>query len=157
DAAGEDRSADYVLIREAQQAAESGEVDSIDWERVAQTALYHRKRAGTLADLYRALGALNDLGFTDRGGDLSRALDDPNGRRKIARTESSGRVRVAPDTVDSLSEGGRLSDANRREVNNLFGEGTSPKLRLIRTGLEALGLDANSFLRRNARRIVYGV
>ena len=83
DAAGEDRSADYVLIREAQQAAESGEVDSIDWERVAQTALYHRKRAGTLADLYRALGALNDLGFTDRGGDLSRALDDPNGRRAI--------------------------------------------------------------------------
>ncbi len=266
DVAGEDRSADYVLIREAQQAAESGEVDSIDWERVAQTALYRRKRAGTLADLYRALGALNDLGFTDRGGDLSRALDDPNGRRavetalrrikqeglasnvmelitcgavppyrrvlggklsallmlspqvvrdverrygdrvsiiasamagrpihrpaklalittsslyegygssqynrlkietakgslayrKIARTESFGTVQFAPDTVHSLNDVARLSDANRREVNNLFGEGTSPKLRLIRAGLEALGLDANSFLRHNARRIVYG-
>ena len=51
----------------------------------------------------------------------------------------------------------RHSDSNRREVNNLFGEGTSPKLRLIRTGLEALGLDANSFLRHNSRRIIYGV
>ena len=30
-------------------------------------------------------------------------------------------------------------------------------MRLIRTGLEALGLDANSFLRHNSRRIIYGV
>ena len=29
-------------------------------------------------------------------------------------------------------------------------------MRLIRTGLEALGLDANSFLRHNSRRIIYG-
>jgi hypothetical protein len=65
-------------------------------------------------------------------------------------------VQFAPDTVHSLNDVARLSDANRREVNNLFGEGTSPKLRLIRTALEALGLDANSFLRHNARRIVYG-
>ncbi len=266
DAAGEDRSEDYLLIRRAQQAVESGDVASIDWERVARTALYRRKRAGTLADLYRALGALSDLGFSDRGGDLHGALNDPNGRRavetalrrtkqealasnvmelitcgavppyrrilggklvallmlsrevvrdvdqrygdrvsiiasamagrpirrpaklalittsslyegygssqynrlkvdtptgalsyrKIARTESFGTVQFAPDTVHSLNDVARLSDSNRREVNNLFGEGTSPKLRLIRTGLEALGLDANSFLRHNSRRIVYG-
>lgn len=267
DAAGEDRSADYLLIREAHQAVESGAVESIDWERVARTALYRRKRAGTLADLFRALAALRDLGFSNEGGDLRIALDDQNGRRaietalrrikqealasnvmelitcgavppyrrvlggklvallmvspqvahdvekrygervsiiasamagrpihrsaklalittsslyegygssqynrikvetakgsvafrKIARTESFGTVQFAPDTVHSLNDVARLSDANRREVNNLFGEGTSPKLRLIRTGLEALGLEANSFLRHNTRRIVYGV
>jgi hypothetical protein len=266
DAAGEHRSADYLLIRSAQHAADRGDVDSVEWEQVAQTALYRRKRAGTLADLYRALAALQELGFSERGGDLHRALADPDGRRavetalrrikqealasnvmelitcgavppyrrvlggklvallmlsgqvvrdverrygdrvsiiasamagrpicrpaklalittsslyerygssqynrikldtqagalsyrKIARTQSFGTVQFAPDTVHSLSDAARLSDANRREVNNLFGEGTSPKLRLIRAGLEALGLDANSFLRHNSRRIVYG-
>src|SRR5262249_45757215 len=60
-------------------------------------------------------------------------------------------------TVHGLNEVARHSDSNRREVNNLFGEGTSPKMRLIRTGLEALGLDANSFLRHNSRRLIYGV
>ena len=267
DAAGEERDADYLLIREAQNAADHGEVDSVDWERVACTALYRRKRAGALADLYRALATMTDLGFTDRGGDLVRALAEPDGRRaietalrrikqealasnvmelitcgavppyrgvlggklvallmlsrqvvadverrygdrvsiiasamagrpfsrpaklalvttsslyeafgssqynrlkvetdngalayrKIARTESFGTVQFAPDTVHALNEVARHSDSNRREVNNLFGEGTSPKMRLIRTGLEALGLEANSFLRHNSRRIIYGV
>ncbi len=267
DAAGEERDADYLLIRSAQNAADSGDVDSVSWEKVAKTALYRRKRAGALADAYRALAALNDLGFTEKGGDLQRALADPNGRRaietalrrikqealasnvmelitcgavppyrgvlggklvallmlsrqvvadvearygdrvsiiasamagrpirrparlalvttsslyeaygssqynrlkvelpngplayrKVARTESFGTVQFSPDTVHALSDVARHSDSNRREVNNLFGEGTSPKLRLIRTGLEALGLHSNSFLRHNSRRIIYGV
>ena len=75
----------------------------------------------------------------------------------MARTESFGTVQFAPDTVHALNGVARHSDSNRREVNNLFGEGTSPKMRQIRTGLEALGLDANSFLRHNSRRIIYGV
>ncbi|MEZ4503114.1 MAG: DUF4338 domain-containing protein [Dehalococcoidia bacterium] len=267
DAAGEERDGDYLLIREAHNAADHGDVDSIDWERVARTALYRRKRAGALADLHRALTTLTDLGFTDRGGDLRRALVDAEGRRaietalrrikqealasnvmelitcgavppyrgilggklvallmlsrqvvtdveqrygdrvsiiasamagrpirrpaklallttsslyeaygssqynrlkvetdkgalayrKVARTESFGTVQFAPDTVHALNSVARHSISNRREVNNLFGEGTSPKLRLIRTGLEALGLDANSFLRHHSRRIIYGV
>jgi hypothetical protein len=267
DAAGEERDADYLLIREAQNAADAGNADSVDWEKVARTALYRRKRAGALADLYRALAALAELGFTERGGDLVKALAQPEGRRaietalrrikqealasnvmelitcgavppyravlggklvallmlsrqvvgdvdarygdrvsiiasamagrpvsrpaklalvttsslyeaygssqynrlkvetdkgslayrKVARTESFGTVQFAPDTVHALNEVARHSDSNRREVNNLFGEGTSPKMRLIRTGLEALGLDANSFLRHNSRRIIYGV
>ena len=267
EAAGEDRDADYLLIREAQNAADHGDVDSVDWEKVARTALYRRKRAGALADLYRALATLTELDFTDRGGDLVKALGEPDGRRavetalrrikqealasnvmelitcgavppyravlggklvallmlsrqvvadvesrygdrvsiiasamagrpvsrpaklalvttsslyeaygssqynrlkvdtqkgalayrKVARTESFGTVQFAPDTVQALNDVARHSDSNRREVNNLFGEGTSPKLRLIRAGLEALGLDANSFLRHNSRRIIYGV
>lgn len=267
DEAGEDRSRDYLLIRGAQQAVGNGDVDTVDWEAVARTALYRRKRASTLANLYRALSTLTKLGFSERGGHLQSALRDSEGRRaieialrrvkqealasnvmalitcgavapyrpilggklvalmmlsrqvgrdvekrygdrvsiiasamaghpirrpaklalittsslyeaygssqynrlkvetpagalsfrKVDRTESFGTVQFSPDTVHSLSDVARLSDANRREVNNLFGEGTSPKLRLIRTGLEALGLDANSFLRHNSRRIIYGV
>jgi Domain of unknown function (DUF4338) len=267
DAAGEDRDADYLLIREAQNAANDDHAKPVDWGQVARTALYCRKRAGALADLYRALATLADLGFTEHGGDLVRALGHADGRRaietalrrikqealasnvmelitcgavspyravlggklvallmvsrhvvadvearygervsiiasamagrpirrpatlalvttsslyeaygssqynrlrvdtdkgsiayrKIARTESFGTVQFAPDTVDALAEVARHSVSNRREVNNLFGEGTSPKMRQIRTGLEALGLDANSFLRHHSRRIIYGV
>jgi hypothetical protein len=267
DAAGDARDDDYLLIRDAQNAADHGDIDSVDWVRVAQTPLFRRKRAGALADMYRALGTLIDLDFSERGGGLARALAEPAGRRaietalrrikqealassvmelitcgavppyngvlggklvallmvsrqvvsdvedryggrvsiiasamagrpirrparlalvttsslyeaygssqynrlkleteagtlayrKIARTESFGTVQFAPDTVHALNEVARQSDANRREVNNLFGEGTSPKLRLIRTGLDALGLDANSFLRHHSRRIIYGV
>jgi hypothetical protein len=265
DAAGEERDPDYLLIRAAHNAADRGDVDSIDWERIAQTPLYRRKRAGVLADLYRALASLTDLGFSGSGGDLGPALAHPDGRRaieialrrvkqealacnvmelitcgalppyrgvlggklvallmlsprvvadvehrytgrvsiiasamagrpvrrsaelamvttsslyeaygssqynrlkvetdngvlayrKVARTESFGTVQFAPDTVQALNEVARHSDSNRREVNNLFGEGTSPKLRLIRTGLESLGLDGDSFLRHNSRRIIY--
>lgn len=267
DAAGEERDEDYLLIRAAQNVADSDDVGKINWVKVAKTALYRRKRAGALADAYRALAVLTDLGFTEKGGDLHRALADPNGRRaietglrrikqealasnvmelitcgavppyrgvlggklvalmmlsrqvvadvegrygdrvsiiasamagrpiqrpaklalittsslyeaygssqynrlrvdlpngplaykKVARTESFGTVQFSPDTVHALSDVARHSDSNRREVNNLFGEGTSPKLRLIRTGLEALGLHSNSFLRHNSRRIIYGV
>ena len=265
EAAGDERDADYLLIRAAQNAMKDGDVESVDWERVALTPLYRRKRAGVLADVYRSLAALTDLGFTNEGGDLVRALAEPDGRRaieialrrikqealasnvmelitcgalspyrgvlggklvallmlsrqvvddverrygdrvsiiasamagrpvrraaqlamvttsslyeaygssqynrlkvetdhgalayrKVARTESFGTVQFTPDTVHSLNEVARHSDSNRREVNNLFGEGTSPKMRLIRTGLEALGLDADSFLRHNSRRIIY--
>lgn len=266
DAAGDARDDDYTLICEAQNAADRSELASVDWEKVARTALYRRKRAGLLADLYRALTSLANLGFTDAGGDLPRALADPDGRRalevalrrikqealasnvmelitcgavppyrailggklvailmlspqvaadverrysgrvsiiasamaggpvsrsaklglittsslydygssqynrikiempsgplayrQVARTESFGTVQFAPDTVHSLNEVARYFDSNRREINNLFGEGTSPKMRLIRNGLDALGLDANNFLRHNSRRIIYGV
>ena len=51
--------------------------------------------------------------------------------RQVARTESFGTVQFAPDRVHALNEVARYSDSNRREVNNLFGEGTSPKMRLI--------------------------
>lgn len=267
DAAGDARDPDYLLIRDAQNAADHGDVNSVDWEQLAKTPLYRRKRAGVLADMYRALAALGDLGFTDQGGDLPKALSDQQGRRaietalrrikqdalasnvmelitcgavapyrgvlggklvallmlsrsvvadverrygdrvsiiasamagrpirrparlalittsslyeaygssqynrlkvetnngalvyrKVARTESFGTVQFSPDTVHALTDVARHSDDNRREVNNLFGEGTSPKLRLLRTGLDALGLDAASFLRHHSRRIIYGV
>jgi hypothetical protein len=267
DAAGEERDADYLTIRDAQNAVDPDDTNSVDWEAVARTALYRRKRAGALADLYRALGTFQELGFTETGGDLRSALAESDGRRaietalrrikqealasnvmelitcgavtpyravlggklvalmmtspqvvadveqrygertsiiasamagrpisrpaklalittsslyeafgssqynrlkvetgkgtlayrKVARTESFGTVQFAPDTVHALNEVARHADSNRREVNSLFGEGTSPKLRQIRNGLDALGLDASNFLRHNSRRIIYGV
>ena len=75
--------------------------------------------------------------------------------RRIGKTDSFGTVHFAPDTVEALSQVARLAES-RRDVNNLFGEGTSPKLRLVRTGLDALGLEADAFLRHHSPRLLYG-
>ena len=56
--------------------------------------------------------------------------------KRIGKTDSFGTVHFAPDTMINLSALARASDSNRRRVNNLFGEGTSSKLRLIRSGIE---------------------
>jgi len=75
--------------------------------------------------------------------------------QRIGITDSFGTVHFAPDTVASLSQVSRLVDLNRRRINNLFGEGTSPKLRILRSGLEALGLNAEVFLKHHSPRLLY--
>ena len=82
--------------------------------------------------------------------------DDELSYERIGITQSFGTVHFAPDTVLALGQIARLADANRRRVNNLFGEGTSPKMRLVRAGLDALGLDASVFLRHHSPRLLYG-
>lgn len=76
--------------------------------------------------------------------------------RRIGMTESFGTVHFAQDTVLALSDLARITDSNRRRVNNLFGEGTSPKLRLVRSGIESLGLQPDVFLRHHSPRLLYG-
>ena len=80
----------------------------------------------------------------------------PLGYERLGITQGFGTVHFAPDTVLALSETARVADANRQRVNNLFGEGTSPKMRLMRAGLDALGLDSNVFLRHHSPRLLYG-
>ena len=74
--------------------------------------------------------------------------------RRIGTTESFGTVHFAPETVGDLTNISRLVD-NLRQVNNLFGEGTSPKLRQVRAGLEILGLQPDTFLRHHSPRLLY--
>lgn len=258
------RDDEYLAIRAVHTAVQKGHPDGIDWNALATTALYRRKRAGTLADLIRARGALKDLGAPDPAY-IERALDCEPGVRaleaalrrikqrviasnvmelitcgalppyrdvlggklvalmmmsrtvvkdyerkysgqvsliasglagrpvvrqarlawlttsslyavgssqynrlklstasgdlsykRIGTTESFGTVHFAPETVLALNQVARLADDNRRRINNLFGEGTSPKMRLVRGGLETLGLDANVFLRHHSPRLLYG-
>jgi len=75
--------------------------------------------------------------------------------RRIGTTESFGTVHFAPDTASALAELARLANDGRRSVNNLFGEGMSPKLRSLRMGFEALGLPADVFLRHHSPRLLY--
>jgi hypothetical protein len=260
----EARDPEYLTIRSAHTAAQKGELDGIDWHALATTALYRRKRAGTLANLIRTRGVFRDLGAPDSqyvehaleseagvraietalrrikqgviatsvmelitcgavppyrdalGGKLvalmmlSRTVAKDYERKysdqvsliasglaarpivrqtrlawlttsslyaigssqynrlkistdvgdlsykRIGMTDSFGTVHFAPDTVLALNQVVRLAEANRRSINNLFGEGTSPKMRLVRGGLESIGLDANVFLRHHSPRLLYG-
>jgi hypothetical protein len=258
------RDEEYLTIRSAHTAVQKGNFEEIDWRALATTALYRRKRAGTLADLIRARGTLLELG-APRASFVERALAGDDGRRaietalrrikqdvisssvmelitcgavppyrdvlggklvsmlmlsrtvaadyerkyseqvsliasalaarpvvrptrlgwlttsslyaigssqynrlklnleggslsyqRIGMTDSFGTVHFAPDTIAALGEVVRLSDSNRRRINNLFGEGTSPKMRLVRDGLGSIGLDANVFLRHHSPRLLYG-
>jgi len=49
------------------------------------------------------------------------------------------------------------STTNGRRVNNVFGEGTSPKLRSLRDGLNALGINSEEMLQHGIEKVVYGV
>ena len=49
-----------------------------------------------------------------------------------------------------------LQDGGRR-INNIFGEGTSPRFRLISRGLSAIGIRADAFLQHYSPRIVYSI
>ena len=74
--------------------------------------------------------------------------------------------RIASIEVTNTSEFGRetkaaiekylMSKTNGRRVNNVFGEGTSPKLRSLRDGLEALGLNSDEMLQHGIEKVVYG-
>jgi len=48
------------------------------------------------------------------------------------------------------------STTNGRRVNNVFGEGTSPKLRSLRHGLNALGISSDEMLQHGIEKVVYG-
>lgn len=266
--AGDEPTEDYELIRAAHNAAADDE--EVDWDQIARTDLYRRKRAGTLADLIEAETALHHATHEAGPDGLLRMLDDLNGRRaldailrrvkqraiaenvmeittcgavapygdvlggklaamllcspqvardfaerytgrasliasglagrpirrparlsllttsslysvgssqynriripgtvlgghgqvayeRLGTTESFGTVHFAPDTARSLVVLAKLAADNRRVVNNLFGEGMSPKLRSLRGGVEALGLPADVFLRHHSPRLLYGV
>ncbi len=253
---------DYVLIRDAESHGASPE-SLAEWDELARTPLYTRKRAATLADLLTARGVLLEVGFTPDSGNIELALSSEagsraievalrrikqrvlashvmelitcgavppyrdvlggklvamlmlssqvatefhkryNGRtsiiasglagrpivrgarlgaittsslyaiassqynriripfergvaayRRIGVTDSFGTIHLGPDTVRELTSLTRLADG-RRAVNNLFGEGTSPKMRQVRAGLDALGLDPNTFLRHHSPRLLY--
>ncbi|MEC0183041.1 DUF4338 domain-containing protein [Paenibacillus peoriae] len=78
------------------------------------------------------------------------------GFESLGITKGFGTVYISDETVEAFSE---LTTKlyGRRIVNNTFGEGTSPRMRLIRAGLDALGLPSDHLLNHNFKRIVYGV
>lgn len=83
------------------------------------------------------------------------APDQPEiGYQPIGQTSGFGTVQFSPETsraIDAL-----LARANAyKEVNSVFGEGTSPKLRKLKMGLRMLGFDPDKLLQHRQRRLIY--
>jgi Domain of unknown function (DUF4338) len=76
--------------------------------------------------------------------------------KELGKTEGFGTIHLGEATAKAL-RAVATEYRGGRNVNNLFGEGNSPRLRQVREGLEALGLDANALLKHSAPRIVYGL
>lgn len=76
--------------------------------------------------------------------------------RCLGRTEGFGSPNLSSDTEQGLA---LLAEEAKsfRNVNFVFGEGQSPKLRQLREGFAALGLDQSNLLQHGASRIIYGV
>ena len=75
---------------------------------------------------------------------------------EIGASEGYGSPNLSSATEANLEA---LADAAReyRNVNFVFGEGQSPKLRQLREGFSALGLNRSNILNHGTQRIVYGI
>lgn len=76
--------------------------------------------------------------------------------RKMGVTEGYGTVFFSKETTGIFSRLLELQDGGRR-INNVFGEGTSPRFRMISRGLSSIGIKADAFLKHYSPRIVYSI
>jgi hypothetical protein len=75
--------------------------------------------------------------------------------KKLGETEGFGSVFFTNQTSTLINRMLFEMEGGRR-INNVFGEGTSPRLRLMRSGLSSLGIP-EKFTKHHTKRIVYGI
>jgi hypothetical protein len=73
---------------------------------------------------------------------------------QIGETEGFGSVQFSKPTIEAVRRMS-IARARMRNVNYLFGEGTSPLMRQMREGLAKLGFEANDILQHENKRLVY--
>ena len=74
----------------------------------------------------------------------------------IGQTSGFGTVQFSTQTSKAIDA--YLShERDFREVNSVFGEGTSPKLRKLKMGLRRLGFDPDKLMQHRHQRLIYGV
>lgn len=76
--------------------------------------------------------------------------------RKMGVTEGFGTVFFSNDTTETFSRLLELQDGGKR-ISHVFGEGTSPRFRMISRGLSSVGIKADRFLKHYSPRIVYSI
>lgn len=73
----------------------------------------------------------------------------------LGTTVGFGTAHLGRPTLEALRELSRGTHGARR-INNVFGEGSSPRMRQTREGLEALGVEPNEVMNHAMPRLVYG-
>ena len=71
-------------------------------------------------------------------------------------TTGYGTIQFADDTVRALDSVMR-NRRGYRDVNGVFGEGASPRMRKLRSGLDAIGFNADLSMLHHQERRIYGV
>jgi len=76
--------------------------------------------------------------------------------RQLGLTEGFGSPNLSTETEQGLA---LIAETRKkfRNVNFMFGEGQSPKLRQLREGFAGLGLNQSNLLQHGVQRIIYGV
>ena len=84
------------------------------------------------------------------------AADQPEIRYTyFGNTTGYGTIQFADDTVRAL-ESVMRSRRGYRDVNSVFGEGASPRMRKLRSGLDAIGFNAELTMQHHQERRIYG-
>lgn len=76
--------------------------------------------------------------------------------RKMGVTEGYGTVFFSKETTTLFSKLLEIQDGGKK-INHVFGEGTSPRFRMISRGLGSIGIKAEAFLKHYSPRIVYSI
>lgn len=76
--------------------------------------------------------------------------------RKMGVTEGYGTVFFSKETTSIFSKLLQLQDGGKK-ISHVFGEGTSPRFRMISRGLSSIGIKAEAFLKHYSPRIVYSI
>lgn len=76
--------------------------------------------------------------------------------RKIGVTEGYGTVYFSKHTTNLFSRLLEINDGAKK-ISHVFGEGTSPRFRIISRGLGIIGINAPAFLQHYSPRIVYSI
>ncbi len=76
--------------------------------------------------------------------------------KEMGITEGFGTVYFSNVTTNLFSKILIIQDGGKK-INHVFGEGTSPRFRLIGRGLKSIGVKAESFLKHYSPRIVYSI
>ena len=85
------------------------------------------------------------------------AADQPEIRYTyLGNTTGYGTIQFADDTVRSLERVMR-NRRGYRDVNSVFGEGASPRMRKLRSGLDAIGFNADLTMLHHQERRIYSV
>ena len=72
--------------------------------------------------------------------------------KRLGLTDGEGTFQFSDDTNEALKHF-QEDKIGYRQVNNVFGEGTSPKMRNLRTALGSLGYDADELMKHNQKRL----
>lgn len=76
--------------------------------------------------------------------------------RRMGITEGYGTVFFSKETTALFSKLLVIQDGGKK-INHVFGEGTSPRFRMISRGLSSIGIKAEAFLKHYSPRIVYSI